>query len=60
MKKNEVIVENQIHSNRLIRKKTNKIIEQVKYYCACCNSECMPIKSPIIENKIVDKIVVSF
>ena len=33
----------------------------IKYYCACCQSECIPIfKKPLIENKVMDKIEVSF
>ena len=35
------------------------VLETVKYYCLCCQSECFPIKAPIVENKILDKIQVS-
>ena len=34
--------------------------EKVVYWCSHCKCECLPMKAPIIENKIVDKIEVRF
>lgn len=41
-------------------KRQQIIKEKIIYYCSNCQCECMPIKKPIVENKIMDTIEVSF
>lgn len=41
-------------------KRQQTIKEKIIYYCSNCQCECMPMKKPIVENKITDIIEVCF
>jgi len=41
-------------------KKQESIRERIIYYCPNCECQCFPVKAPLVENKVMDKIEVSF